>query len=57
MMKKFDKRVQKNTLVKINENWYAVKSVHETRQWVQVDGLLGSFQVGHIESFKNKATE
>lgn len=31
-----------------------VKEVHETRKWIKVDGIEGSFQRGHINAFTNK---
>jgi len=42
------------TYVKIIGNWYKVKEIHETRKWIKVDGLVGSFQRGHIKKFTNK---
>ena len=54
-MKKFNKLFKAGTTkVKINGRWYAVKEIHETRQWVEVVGLVGSFQRFHIEKFTNK---
>lgn len=55
-MKKFNKLVKSNiTFVMINLEWYRVKSIHESRQWIEVYGLLGSFQWGHVTRFTNKA--
>jgi len=31
-----------------------VTEIHETRNWIKVQGLMGSFQRGHIQSFTNK---
>ena len=42
------------TYVKIIGKWYKVKEIHETRKWIKVDGLMGSFQKGHVEKFTNK---
>jgi len=36
--------------------WCTVKSVHPTRQWIELEELIGSFQRGHIEKFTNKNT-
>ena len=52
-MKQFDKRVQAGTKVLFNGEWYKVKSVHESRKWIDLEGLVGSFQAGHIASFRN----
>ena len=32
-----------------------VKEVHDTRNWIKVDGIEGSFQRDHINAFTNKA--
>ena len=42
------------TRVLINGSWYVVKQLHETRKWIEVYGLMGSFQRGHVERFSNK---
>lgn len=53
-MKKIDSRVKIGTKVKINGNWYIVNAINNTRVNLQVKGLGGSFQWGHVESFTNK---
>ena len=54
-LERFDKRVRPGTRV-LTENWgwRVVKTVHETRKWIQIDGLVGSFQRGHVLKFTNK---
>jgi hypothetical protein len=57
-MKKFNKLYNiKTTKVKIPgmEKWYKVKEIDSTRQWIKLEGLEGSFQVGHIDKFTNKS--
>ena len=55
-MKKFNKLVEADcTNVLIGGNWYLVKRVHRSRQWIEVYGLVGWFQRGHISKFTNKA--
>lgn len=53
---KFNKLFKVGTKVKVfdREGWWTVKSVHSTRQWVELEGLVGSFQRGHIEKFTNR---
>jgi hypothetical protein len=53
-MKKIDGRVKIGTKVKINEKWYDVRAINDTRINLKVEGLAGSFQQGHIETFTNK---
>lgn len=57
-MKKFDKRVVPGTRVLVEwhggHSWHIVKSIHETRKWIQIDGLVGSFQRGHVVKFTNR---
>ena len=54
-MKKFDKRVKAGTRVFVEGlGWVVVKTVHETRKWVQIEGIVGSFQRRHILKFTNK---
>lgn len=54
-MDKFNRLFNTNTTkVKINGEWYKVKEIHETRQWIRVEGLAGSFQRNHISQFSNK---
>jgi len=56
-MKKFDKRVVVGTKVLIEWHggykWHVVKSIHPTRKWIQAEGLVGSFQRGHVLKFTN----
>ena len=57
-MKKFNKLFNTTTTkVKFNGNWYKVKAINDTRVNIQVDGLCGSFQRGHISNFSNKKKE
>lgn len=55
-MERFNKKFTTDTKVKIAgiEGWFKVKEVHESRQWIKVDGLGGSFQRNHVERFTNK---
>jgi hypothetical protein len=49
-MIKFKKSIIANkSKVLINGKEYTVKNVHETRNWIQVHGIIGSFQTGHVE--------
>lgn len=53
--RKFDSRVKPGTKVFLeNWGWRTVKAIHRTRKWIQIDGLVGSFQRGHIEKFTNR---
>jgi hypothetical protein len=55
-MRKIDSRVKAGTRVRLHGNatWYTVESVCETRKWLKVVELAGSFQNGHIDAFSNK---
>ena len=55
-MKKFDKRFKIGTRVKIDydDSFWKIQTIHETRKWVTLEGLGGSFQRGHILTFTNK---
>lgn len=54
-MLKFDKRVKIGTLVLVKGvGWCVVKSIHETRKWIEVNGWAGSLQRGHVLKFSNK---
>ena len=55
-MKKFNKLFQTGTRVKIagQNDFYKIMSIDETRQWVTLEGIGGSFQRGHITKFTNK---
>jgi hypothetical protein len=54
-MEKFNAQVKLGTAVKIRglDGWYSISSVHDSRQWVTVHGLMGSFQKGSVEKFTN----
>lgn len=55
-MKKLDSRIKAGkTIVKMVEGTFLVKEVNETRTNFKVEGLLGSFQGGHIISFSTDA--
>lgn len=56
-MVKFGRLFKENhTRVQIEgiDGWYLIKEVHETRNWIKVYGVMGSFQRGHIYKFTNK---
>jgi len=54
-MKKFNQKYNtETTYAKINGEWRKVKEIDETRQWIKVHGVEGSFQRGHVEKFSNK---
>lgn len=56
-MKKFDKRVKPGTKVLVkNWGWKVVEEIHETRKWVRIVGLVGSFQREDVLKFTNKRT-
>ena len=50
-MRKFNKSFKVGTLVKVvgYEESYKIKAVHESRYWVILEGLEGSFQYGHVK--------
>ena len=55
-MKKFNKNIiAGKTKVKIldDNKWYLVKEVHDTRNWVKVEGFGGSFQRVDILKYSN----
>lgn len=57
MIKKFNKKIVANqTKVRLinDENWYLVKEVHESRNWIKIYDVCGSFQRDDIEKFTNK---
>jgi len=57
-MIKFNKLFNtKTTRVKVGHlsKWFKVIEIHETRNWIKVNGLCGSFQRGHIVKFTNKS--
>lgn len=54
-MRKLDKRIKLGTHVQLDGSgwWYEVTEIcHEV--WIKVNGLMGSFQAGHIIKFTNK---
>ena len=54
-MKKFNKAINiKTTKVLINDEWYKVVYINDTRINIKVDGLVGSFQRGHVTRYTNK---
>ena len=54
-MKKLNVLFKKGTKVLVEGlGWQVVKSVHNTRKWVELDGMMGSFQRSHIIKFSNK---
>ena len=57
-MNKFNRSVTLSSRVRLpGETGYrAIKAIHESRQWIEVEGLEGSFQVGHIAQFTNRNT-
>lgn len=57
-MRKFNSKVvAEKTWVKIvgSSEWFLVKKVNDTKANIEVSGLLGSFQVGHVTRFTNKS--
>lgn len=57
-MKKFNRLFNiKTTRVLINKNWYKVTRISTSRGYLNVKGLLGAFQRGHVERFSNKGEE
>lgn len=57
-MKKFDKSFKVGDNVKFIFNNEAhickIKEIHETRNWIKIEGFEGSFQRGDIKKMKNK---
>jgi len=52
---RFDRRVKPGTKVLLGYwGWRVVESVHETRNWVKIVGLVGSFRRGDMLKFTNK---
>ena len=58
-MKKFNKNIKKGTLVQLagEYGFRKVKKVHDTRQWIEIKGLCGEFQKGHIIKYSNTNQE
>ena len=55
-MKKFNKNVTTSTRVRLpgEAGFRSIKDIHNSRQWIEIAGLEGSFQLGHIKQFTNK---
>ena len=58
-MNKFNRSyVENQTEVKLfgldDNEYYLVKEIHPTRQWIKVHGAMGSFQTGNVRCFTNK---
>lgn len=56
-MRKFNKLyTMTTTYVQLHcgpPGWYKVKEIHETKYWIQLEGIGGCFQSGHISKFTN----
>lgn len=56
-MKKFSKLYKVGSWVRTtssDEEWFKIEEIHETRKWINLETLEGSFQVGHIVQLSNK---
>jgi len=56
-MRKFEKRVNTDTtwvLVEGLDGWHKVRWINDTRIIIQIAGYRGSFQRGHVLSFRNR---
>lgn len=56
-MKKFSAAFKKDktqVLIGGSNVWHTVREIHSNRTLIQVDGLSGSFQRGHVVKFTNK---
>ena len=47
-MKKFEKSVKVGDQIKYQKELYKIESIHNTRFWVKLQGLEGSFQRDHV---------
>ena len=56
-MKQFNKNVSLETKVQLpGEYGYRnIKEIHDTRNWIKIEGIEGSFQIGHILGYTNKS--
>ena len=57
-MKKFNRNyVAGQTKVQLSGEYgyRLVSDVDSTRNWIKVEGLTGSFQVGHVNTYTNKS--
>jgi hypothetical protein len=52
--KQFEKSVKVGDRVKYQDKFYEVKRVHETRNWIELNGLEGSFQRCEIKVSRPK---
>ena len=56
-MKKFNKSFMAGrTIVQFfgkSSRWHIVTEVHETKNWIKVKDLAGSFQREHVQSYSN----
>lgn len=52
-MKKFNRKFKIGTNVKIMgiPGFQKIKEIHETRNWIKIEGYEGYFQIGHIETY------
>ncbi len=57
-MKKFNKLFTTKTKVQLfgEYGFRNISEIHETRKWIKIKGLMGSFQRDHINAFTNKAS-
>ena len=56
-MKKFNKNYRVGTKVLLKgfyHKYFEVTEIHETRNWIKLKGLQGSFQTGHIAKYTNQ---
>ena len=55
-MKKFNSLFKIGTSVQVEGQYKyrKISKIHETRKWIEVKGLCGEFQRGHIFKFTNK---
>jgi len=55
-MKKFNKSFSLSTKVQLpgEYGYRAIKEIHETRNWIKIEGFEGSFQRANIIAWTNK---
>lgn len=58
-MKKFNKSFKIGTLVQLpgEYGYRRISEIHETRKWIKIENLSGSFQRDHIITFSNKTQD
>lgn len=58
-MNKFEKRFKLGTMVLLQglKEWCRITEIHETRNWIKVDGWMGSFQRAHVIRFTNSGVQ